>query len=113
TFRLPPDDERAERLRVVLQVLYLVFNEGYTTSAGDELQRTDLTAEAIRLARMLHDLLPDDGEVTGLLALMVLTDARRDERTGPDGGLVPLDEQDRSRWDRALIEEGVALLSGV
>ena len=113
TFRLPPDDERAERLRVVLQVLYLVFNEGYTTSAGDELQRTDLTAEAIRLARMLHELLPDDGEVTGLLALMLLTDARRDERTRPDGALVPLDEQDRSRWDRALIDEGVALLTGV
>lgn len=113
TFRLPPHDERAERLRVVLQVLYLVFNEGYTASSGDELQRTDLTAEAIRLARMLHAQLPDDGEVTGLLALMLLTDARRAERTRADGALVPLDEQDRSRWDRASIEEGVALLSGV
>jgi RNA polymerase sigma factor (sigma-70 family) len=112
-FRLPPDDERAERLRVVLQVLYLVFNEGYTTSAGDELQRTDLTAEAIRLARMLHAQLPDDGEATGLLALMLLTDARRDERTRADGALVPLDEQDRSRWNHALIAEGVALLSSV
>jgi RNA polymerase sigma factor (sigma-70 family) len=112
-FRLPPDDERAERLRVVLQVLYLVFNEGYTSSAGDDLQRTDLTTEAIRLTRMLHALLADDGEVTGLLALMLLTDARRDERTRADGALVPLDEQDRSRWDHALIAEGVALLSGV
>ena len=113
TFRLPPEDERPERLRVVLQVLYLVFNEGYTTSSGDDLQRTDLTAEAIRLTRMLHAQLPDDGEVTGLLALMLLTDARRDERTRADGALVPLDEQDRSRWDRALIAEGVELLSGV
>jgi RNA polymerase sigma factor (sigma-70 family) len=112
-FRLPPDDERADRLRVVLHVLYLVFNEGYTTSSGDDLQRTDLTAEAIRLARMLHALLPDDGEVTGLLALMLLTDARREERTRADGALVPLDGQDRSRWDRHLIVEGVALLSDV
>ncbi len=113
TFRLPPEDERPERVRVVLQVLYLVFNEGYTTSSGDDLQRTDLTAEAIRLTRMLHTQLPDDGEVTGLLALMLLTDARRDERTGVGGALVPLDEQDRARWDRALIVEGVGLLSGV
>jgi RNA polymerase sigma factor (sigma-70 family) len=113
TFRLPPDDERADRLRVVMQVLYLVFNEGYSTSSGDDLQRTDLTAEAIRLARLLHAALPDDGEATGLLALMLLTDARREERTRADGALVTLDEQDRSRWDRALIDEGVALLSGV
>ena len=113
TFRLPPDDERAERLRVVLQVLYLVFNEGYTTSSGDDLQRTDLTTEAIRITRMLHARLPDDGEVTGLLALMLLTDARRDQRTRADGALVPLDEQNRSRWDHALIAEGVALLSAV
>jgi RNA polymerase sigma factor (sigma-70 family) len=113
TFRLPPDDERAERLRVVLHVLYLVFNEGYTTTSGDDLQRTDLTAEAIRLTRMLQARLPDDGEVTGLLALMLLTEARREERTRADGALVPLDEQDRSRWDHALIGEGVALLSGV
>jgi len=111
TFRLPPDDERAERLRVLLQVLYLMFNEGYTTSSGDALQRTDLTAEAIRLTRLLHDMLPTDGETTGLLALMLLTDARRDQRTGPDGALVPLAEQDRSRWDRALIAEGVALVT--
>ena len=114
TFRLPPEDERPERVRVVLQVLYLVFNEGYTTSSGDDLQRTDLTAEAIRLTRMLHTQLPDDGEVTGLLALMLLTDARRDERTGVGGALVPLDEQDRvALGPRALIAEGVALLSGV
>jgi predicted RNA polymerase sigma factor len=113
TFGLPPDAERVQRLGVVLQVLYLVFNEGYTTSSGDELQRTDLTAEAIRLARMLHATLPADGEVTGLLALMLLTDARRAERTRADGALVPLDEQDRSRWNRALIDEGVALVSGV
>jgi RNA polymerase sigma factor (sigma-70 family) len=112
TFRLP-DDERAERLRVVLQVLYLVFNEGYTTSAGDDLQRADLTAEAIRLTRMLHARLRDDGEVTGLLALMLLTDARRDQRTRADGALVPLDEQDRTQWDHALIAEGVTLVSGV
>jgi RNA polymerase sigma factor (sigma-70 family) len=113
TFRLPPDDERAERLRVVLQVLYLVFNEGYTTSSGEDLQRADLTAEATRLGRMLHAGLPDDGEVAGLLALMLLTDARRDERTSADGGLVPLDEQDRTRWDHGLIAEGVALLTAV
>jgi RNA polymerase sigma factor (sigma-70 family) len=113
TFRLPPEAERVERLRVVLQVLYLVFNEGYTTSSGETLQRTDLTAEAIRLTRILQARLPDDGEVTGLLALMLLTDARREERTRADGALLPLDEQDRSRWDHALIAEGVALLSGV
>jgi RNA polymerase sigma factor (sigma-70 family) len=113
TFRLPPEDERVERTRVVLQVLYLVFNEGYTTSSGDVLQRTDLTAEAIRLTRMVRAQLPDDGEVTGLLALMLLTEARREERVRADSALVPLDEQDRSRWDRALIAEGVALLSGV
>ncbi len=110
-FRLPPDDERAERLSVVLHVLYLIFNEGYTTSSGDELQRTDLTTEAIRLTRALHEMLPTDGEVTGLLALMLLTDARRSERTGTDGALVPLDEQDRRRWDHTLIAEGVTLVS--
>ncbi len=111
TFRLPPDDERDARLRVVLHVLYLVFNEGYTTSSGDELVRTDLTAEAIRLTRTVHQLLPDDGEVAGLLALMLLTDARRSERTRADGALVPLDEQDRGNWDQALIAEGVALVT--
>jgi RNA polymerase sigma factor (sigma-70 family) len=110
-FALPPPAERAERLRVVLQVLYLIFNEGYAASSGPDLQRADLTAEAIRLARELHRLLPDDGEVAGLLALMLLTDARRPARTRPDGTLVPLAEQDRSRWDAAAIAEGVALIT--
>lgn len=110
-FDLPPDAERAERLRVVLQVLYLVFNEGYTTSSGPALHRTDLTGEAIRLARMLHRLMPDEGEVAGLLALMLLTDARREARTDSDGSLIPLTEQRRDRWDSELISEGVALLS--
>jgi len=109
-FVLPPEDERADRLRVVLQVLYLIFNEGYTASSGEELQRVELTAEAIRLTRMLHELLPDGGEVAGLLALMLLTDSRRTARTTADGSLVPIDEQDRSMWDRKQIEEGVALI---
>jgi RNA polymerase sigma factor (sigma-70 family) len=109
-FELPPAPERSERLAVVLQVLYLVFNEGYTASAGDDLVRPDLAVEAIRLARMLHRLLPDDGEVAGLLALMLLTDARRAARTDADGHLVPLAEQDRSRWDTTLIAEGSALI---
>jgi predicted RNA polymerase sigma factor len=90
-------------------VLYLIFNEGYTSSSGPELHRSDLAAEAIRLTRMVHALLPDSGQVTGLLALMLLTDARRDARTGPVGELIPLAEQDRSRWDQELITEGVAL----
>jgi RNA polymerase sigma factor (sigma-70 family) len=110
-FTLPPASERAERLAVVLHVLYLVFNEGYTASSGPDLQRTDLTTEAIRLARDLHRLLPVDGEVTGLLALMLLTDARRPARALADGSLVPLAEQDRSLWDRAAIAEGVTLIS--
>ncbi|HEX3214801.1 MAG TPA: DUF6596 domain-containing protein [Actinomycetota bacterium] len=110
-FAMPPPAERAERLRVVLQVLYLIFNEGYAASLGPDLQRADLTAEAIRLARELHRLLPDDGEVAGLLALLLLTDARRPARSRPDGSLVPLAEQDRSRWDAAAIAEGVALIS--
>jgi RNA polymerase sigma factor (sigma-70 family) len=110
-FRMPGVEERAKRLGAVLHVLYLVFNEGYTTSEGASLHRTDLSNEAIRLARAVHRLLPDDGEVAGLLALMLLTDARRSARTGPDGELVPLTEQDRTRWDRVLIEEGVALVS--
>ena len=110
-FELPPESERADRLRVVLHVLYLVFNEGYTTSAGPSLQRTDLTSEAIRLARMLHRLVPNDGEVAGLLALMLLTDARRAARTDEEGMLVPLAEQRRERWDAAQIAEGVELVS--
>ena len=111
TFQLPPLEERAARLGVVLHVLYLVFNEGYATSAGDDLQRADLTTEAIRLTRLLHETLPDDGEATGLLALMLLTEARRGQRSRADGALVPLDEQDRSQWDHALITEGVALIA--
>jgi RNA polymerase sigma factor (sigma-70 family) len=110
-FEMPPADERAERLKVVRQVLYLVFNEGYTTSAGPALQRADLTAEAIRLTRILHKLTPGDGETAGLLALMLLTDARRPARSDPQGALVPLDEQDRSLWNPDFIAEGVALVS--
>ncbi|OXM55903.1 RNA polymerase subunit sigma-24 [Amycolatopsis thailandensis] len=111
-FVLPPAAELAERLRVVLQVLYLIFNEGYTTSGGPDLHRADLTAEAIRLTRLLRRLMPDEDEVTGLLALMLLTDARRDARAGEDGSLVPLAEQDRSRWNAETIAEGVSLVSG-
>ena len=110
-FVLPPEAERAERLRVVRQVLYLIFNEGYTASAGPALVRADLTAEAIRLARMLRSAMPADVETGGLLALMLLTDARRAARTDERGALVPLDEQDRSRWNAAQIAEGVALVS--
>lgn len=110
-FRMPPPAERAERITAVLQVLYLIFNEGYTASSGTALLRVGLTAEAIRLIRQLHAALPEDGEVAGLLALMLLTDARRPARTGPDGALVPLAEQDRSRWDREAIAEGIRLLT--
>jgi len=110
-FSLPSGAERTERLRAVLHVLYLVFNEGYTASEGDTLTMPALSQEAIRLTRWLHRLLPDDGEVAGLLALMLLTDARRPARTRPDGSLVPLAEQDRSRWDQAKIAEGVALVT--
>ncbi len=111
-FRLPSIADRADRLAVVLHVLYLIFNEGYVSSAGPSLQRPDLAAEAIRLARMVHGLLPDDAEVAGLLALMLLTDARREARTGPGGELVPMGEQDRSRWDREEITEGIELVDG-
>ena len=111
TFATPPRAEWPDRLRVVRHVLYLIFNEGYATTAGPDLQRPELTAEAIRLARALHRLLPDDGETAGLLALMLLTDARRPARTGPDGRLVPLAEQDRTRWDRVLVAEGTALVA--
>jgi RNA polymerase sigma factor (sigma-70 family) len=109
-FAMPPDHQRAERIGAVLQVLYLIFNEGYTATAGPSLHRGDLTREAIRLTRMLHDLLPGDGEVTGLLALMLLTDARTPARTRADGSLVPLSEQDRSHWDRTGIAAGIALI---
>ncbi len=110
-FGMPSARERAQRLGAVLHVLYLIFTEGYASSAGPHLQRVELAAEAIRLSRALHRLLPDDGEVAGLLALMLLTDARRGARTGPLGELIPLDEQARSLWDRAAIEEGAALVS--
>jgi predicted RNA polymerase sigma factor len=110
-FRMPPEAERPERVAAVLHVLYLIFNEGYTASSGVELHRVELTAEAIRLTRQVRALLPDDGEVAGLLALMLLTDARRPARTRPDGALVPLDEQDRDLWDGAAIAEGVTLVS--
>ena len=110
-FEAPAAAEFADRLQVVLQVLYLIFNEGYLASSGTELSRADLSAEAIRLARMLHALLPDDGEVGGLLALMLLIDARRAARTRADGSLVPMDEQDRSLWDADAIREGEALVT--
>jgi len=110
-FQMPTPEARAERLAAVLHVLYLIFNEGYVTTSGDRLQRADLSSEAIRLARAMRRLLPRDGEVAGLLALMLLTDARRQARTTPDGDLVPLEEQDRTRWDRGAIAEGVALLT--
>jgi RNA polymerase sigma factor (sigma-70 family) len=110
-FEMPPARERSERLRVVLHVLYLIFNEGYTATSGPDLQRSDLTREAIRLTREVRRLLPDDGEAAGLLALMLLTDARRPARTRPDGALVPLAEQDRGRWNRDMIEEGIALVT--
>ncbi|HEV2373018.1 MAG TPA: DUF6596 domain-containing protein [Streptosporangiaceae bacterium] len=111
-FRLPPPSERPARLRLVLHVLYLVFNEGYTTSSGQDLARTDLSGEAIRLAREVRAAVPGDPEVAGLLALMLLTQARRPARTGAGGELVPLAEQDRTRWDRQLIAEGVTLATG-
>ena len=110
-FRPPTSQERAERLSAVLHVLYLIFNEGYASSIGPTLQRSDLSNEAIRLTRAVHRLLPDDGEVAGLLALMLLTDARRPARTGPDGELIPLSEQDRTLWDRQAIDEGIALIT--
>jgi len=103
--------EGPERLPAVLHVLYLIFNEGYNATSGPDLQRVELTEEAIRLTREVHALMPADGEVMGLLALMLLTDARRATRVDPDGALVPLEEQDRTRWDQARIEEGVALVS--
>jgi RNA polymerase sigma factor (sigma-70 family) len=110
-FRLPPPPERAELLRSVRHVLYLMFNEGYAASSGPALHRVDLSDEAIRLARLLYTALPDDAETAGLLALMLLTDARRPARTTADGRVVPLAEQDRGRWDRARIAEGADLLA--
>src|SRR6185295_11014055 len=110
-FQMPSPSERDERLAAVLHVLYLIFNEGYAASGGDSLQRVDLSSEAIRLSRAVQRLLPDDGEVAGLLALMLLNDARRAARTGPDGELIPLAAQDRSLWNREFISEGVALIT--
>jgi predicted RNA polymerase sigma factor len=112
-FCMPPPEERVERLAAVEQVLYLIFNEGYTATSGPALLRVDLTSEGSRLTRQLHAQLPDDPEVTGLLALMLLTDARRPARMRADGSLVSLAEQDRSLWDRRAIAEGVALIGGV
>jgi RNA polymerase sigma factor (sigma-70 family) len=110
-FRLPTEGERAERLGAVLHVLYLIFNEGYTSSFGTNLHRDELSGEAIRLTRAVHRQLPQDAEVAGLLALMLLTDARRAARTGRHGELIPLQKQDRGLWDQDLIAEGVALIS--
>jgi RNA polymerase sigma factor (sigma-70 family) len=110
-FRMPPPGELAERVDTVLRVLYLIFNEGYTASSGSTLHRVELSAEAIRLTRQLHTRLPGDAEAAGLLALMLLTDARRPARTGPDGALVPLADQDRKLWDAGFIAEGTALIT--
>jgi len=110
-FSMPPEHEREARLKVVLHVLYLIFSEGYTATSGPSLQRRDLATEAIRLTRLVHRLLPADGEVAGLLALMLLTESRHAARTGPDGSLLPLAEQDRALWHRDLIREGAELLA--
>ncbi|MGW0789688.1 RNA polymerase sigma factor [Streptomyces sp. NPDC002911] len=112
-FTAPTAEDRQSRVMAVMRVLYLIFNEGYTASAGDELARVDLTDEAIRLTRLLDDAVPDDAEVTGLLALMLLTGSRHAARSSEDGGLVPLDEQDRTRWNRDLIREGTQLIDSV
>jgi RNA polymerase sigma factor (sigma-70 family) len=110
-FTLPPPGQRPERLRLVLHVLYLLFNEGYTSSSGPDLARTDLSGEAIRLARGIHAAVPEDPEIAGLLALMLLTDARRPARSAAGGELIPLAEQDRALWDRRLIIEGIGLIT--
>ena len=110
-FALPPASEQSERLAAVLHVLYLIFNEGYTATSGPSLHRVELSAEAIRLTRQLHSALPHEGEVAGLLALMLLTDGRRPARTTADGALVPLPEQDRTRWDAQAISEGTELIA--
>lgn len=111
SFAPPPADQRDERVAAVLSVLYLIFNEGHTTSSGQALNRVELTSEAIRLTRQLHRRMPKDGEVAGLLALMLLTNARRPARTRTDGALVPLAEQDRTRWDQDAIVEGTKLIT--
>jgi RNA polymerase sigma-70 factor (ECF subfamily) len=109
-YRVPAEADLPERLRAVLAVVYLIFNEGYAASSGDRLVREDLCAEAVRLGRWLVELMPDEPEAMGLLALMLLISARRSSRTTPDGDLIRLSEQDRSLWDRALIEEGQSLV---
>jgi RNA polymerase sigma-70 factor (ECF subfamily) len=109
-YRVPNETELPERLRAVLAVVYLIFNEGYTASAGDRLVREELCSEAIRLGRLLAELMPDEGEVLGLLALMLLAESRRAARTTPDGDLVRLADQDRGLWDRGLIAEGQAIV---
>jgi predicted RNA polymerase sigma factor len=108
---MPPASEHDQRFGAVLHVLYLIFNEGYASTSGPRLQRTELSTEAIRLARIAHELLPDNAEAAGLLSLMLLTDARRPARTGPDGSLIPMAEQDRSLWNSAYIKEGVTLIT--
>ncbi|MPV38087.1 RNA polymerase sigma factor [Georgenia subflava] len=110
-FRLPPSEDAAGRLGAVLHVLYLIFNEGYTSTAASTTHRAELAGEAVRLARILHEALPEDAEVTGLLALMLLTEARTPARTGPDGDLVSLADQDRALWDADAVAEGTALLT--
>ena len=110
-FRMPSGSEREQRLKAVMHVLYLIFNEGYASTSGPSLVRSDLSAEAIRLTRMVHRMLPDDGEVAGLLALMLLTDARRPARIGPDGGLIPMAEQNRGLWITDEIAEGISLIT--
>jgi predicted RNA polymerase sigma factor len=110
-FAMPPEAELGQRLDAVLHVLYLIFREGYATTSGPDLHRAELSTEAIRLTRMVRRLRPDDSEVAGLLALMLLTDARRPARMAADGSLVPMDEQDRSLWDAGLIEEGIGLVT--
>jgi RNA polymerase sigma factor (sigma-70 family) len=112
-FEMPAAGEQPARLRIVTHVLYLIFNEGYTATAGAGLTAPELSGEAIRLTRWLHRLLPQEPEITGLLALMLLTEARRGARTAPDGSLIALDQQDRSAWDQALITEGLELISSV
>ncbi len=111
TLSMPEGRAHVERLGAVLHVLYLIFNGGYTASSGPDLQRPDLATEAVRLTRAIHRSLPDDGEVAGLLALMLLTAARRAARTDAEGGLIPLAEQDRTRWDSDMIEEGTRLVT--